>query len=279
MLACICAGAESPLTLVEEIHVFGSFARGALEPHDVDVAVEFTPDEEFVHDMVRSMSQGRFPYAGLRTALTGRSRGLQFQFRELENLRSEKVETLLLWRMGEKIATATARLAAIKPDPAAGRAEHDAMLPAFEGIDRWVPRPVRELITPWVEAGAVTVAQVELPDAATTDAIAAHKVATRWNKTSPLTRAATNALAYLEHHDVQLQAVHLHGKDIAAADTPRFVGFQWRHAAKMHGYLTRWDGETRLEVPRPVHGSKPLVGVRTDVLDRTAHAGLPGELQ
>ena len=140
MLACICAGAESPLTLVEEIHVFGSFARGALEPHDVDVAVEFTPDEEFVHDMVRSMSQGRFPYAGLRTALTGRSRGLQFQFRELENLRSEKVETLLLWRMGEKIATATARLAAIKPDPAAGRAEHDAMLPAlqgqFEGISR-----------------------------------------------------------------------------------------------------------------------------------------------
>jgi hypothetical protein len=35
---------------------------------------------------------------------------------------------------------------AIKTDPAAGRAERTAMLPTFEGIDRWVPLPICELL-------------------------------------------------------------------------------------------------------------------------------------
>ncbi|MGW1364895.1 nucleotidyltransferase domain-containing protein [Streptomyces chartreusis] len=36
---------DSGLTLVDELCLFGSHARGALEPHDVDIAVDFHHDE------------------------------------------------------------------------------------------------------------------------------------------------------------------------------------------------------------------------------------------
>ncbi|MEV7242761.1 nucleotidyltransferase domain-containing protein [Streptomyces sp. NPDC093248] len=47
-----------PLALVQEVWLFGSFARGALEPHDVDVAVRFERDER--------MDRGRRPVPALR---------------------------------------------------------------------------------------------------------------------------------------------------------------------------------------------------------------------
>jgi len=37
--------AEWPLSLVTELYIFGSFARGAIEPHDVDIDVEFEIDQ------------------------------------------------------------------------------------------------------------------------------------------------------------------------------------------------------------------------------------------
>ncbi len=49
-----------------------------------------------------------------------------------------------------------ARLDAIAADPAAGRAPRDAMLTQFEGIDRWVPRPYREVLIAAVHGGAVS---------------------------------------------------------------------------------------------------------------------------
>jgi hypothetical protein len=136
-----------PLSMLDEIHVFGSFARGAVEPHDVDVAVELTPDEDFISDLAWSLSSGQDPFTPVRHALIGRSRGIQFRFHELTMLREGGIATTLLWRRGDDLDTALGRLDAIKPDPDAGRAARDGMLPAFEGIDRHVPRPVREMLS------------------------------------------------------------------------------------------------------------------------------------
>src|SRR6185503_19512023 len=109
-------------------------------PHDVDLIVEFTPDEDFHAQVAMDLSDGFDPFLEFRSALAGRSRSLQFQFHELKALQREGFEPELLWRRGEAIAVVKGRLAAITPDPAAGRAARDAMLPAFEDIDRWVPR-------------------------------------------------------------------------------------------------------------------------------------------
>ncbi|WP_369395193.1 nucleotidyltransferase domain-containing protein [Streptomyces sp. CG1] len=36
-----------PLDLVDEVHVFGSYARGALQPGDIDIAVVHRRDTGF----------------------------------------------------------------------------------------------------------------------------------------------------------------------------------------------------------------------------------------
>ncbi|WP_246338980.1 nucleotidyltransferase domain-containing protein [Streptomyces lunaelactis] len=42
-----------PLGLVQQVWLFGSFARGAAEPHDVDVAVRFERDEQMTQAVVQ----------------------------------------------------------------------------------------------------------------------------------------------------------------------------------------------------------------------------------
>ena len=79
------------------------------------------------------MSRGRHSNTDLRSALAGRSRGLQLQFQELENLRADDIEPTLLCRCGEILETAIERLAAIKPDPDADRAPRDEMHPRLRG--------------------------------------------------------------------------------------------------------------------------------------------------
>jgi hypothetical protein len=260
---------EYPLTLVDELYVFGSFARGALEPHDVDLDVEYTADGQYRAAQIWYMSQGRHSNTDLRAALAGRTRGMQFQFQELENLHATSIATTLLWRRGESLEIALERLAAIKPDPDAGRAPRDEMHPAFDGIDRWVPRPARSLLTTWENGGAVTLHQVDLPDTPVHDTLAADSIDARWVATSPLHRAANNASAYLESRGVSLRTVHLHGRDIDEELTPHSIGIEWRHIDAIHHCLTECDGVQWLEVPHPTR-RQPLRGITITVVDRTA---------
>lgn len=261
-----------PLSMLDEIRVFGSFARGALEPHDVDIDVELTPDEQFTGEVIWNLSRGRDPYASVRHALIGTQRGIQFRYQELAELRANGIETTLLWRRGDDLDTALARLHAIKPDPDAGRAPRDGMLPAFEGIDRHVPRPVREMFSGWVGEGAVTVDRIDLPAVEASGEIARDTLRRRWAATSVLQRAGHAALAHLEQQHIRAEQVHLHGHDLVRdSDTPYFIGFQWRYARGIHECLTRWGGIQWLEIPHPTaHG--PLVAVRIDVTDRAALA-------
>lgn len=46
-------GGAWPLGLVEEVYVFGSYARGALEPNDVDVVIEHGTDERWLGESRR----------------------------------------------------------------------------------------------------------------------------------------------------------------------------------------------------------------------------------
>uniref|UniRef100_A0AAU2UZP1 Nucleotidyltransferase domain-containing protein n=1 Tax=Streptomyces sp. NBC_00003 TaxID=2903608 RepID=A0AAU2UZP1_9ACTN len=46
-----------PLELVDAVYLFGSYARGALEPHDVDIAVDFHRDEEMAARLVSMIEE------------------------------------------------------------------------------------------------------------------------------------------------------------------------------------------------------------------------------
>jgi hypothetical protein len=65
---------EWPLGLVRQVWLFGSFARGASEPYDIDVAIRSERDERTTEAVVQSpLSGGR---QSLRTASPGARRHL-----------------------------------------------------------------------------------------------------------------------------------------------------------------------------------------------------------
>src|SRR5262249_54866573 len=137
------AQGEWPMSLIDELYVFGSFARGAMEPHDVDLDVEYHSDERWSRHIASCLPSGRNPHSPMKQALPSGRRGCQFQFRYKAEA---DCDMTLLWHAGDPLDTALDRLRAIPPDPTAGRAPRDAMLPQFEGLDQQIPRPYREAL-------------------------------------------------------------------------------------------------------------------------------------
>jgi hypothetical protein len=254
-----------PLSLVEQLYVFGSFARGALEPHDVDMDIEHSRDERWASHFVSCMSYGRDPYSIIRRELTGGKRGGQFQFSFRDRA---DFEMTLLWQRGDDLATAMARLEAIHPDESAGRAPRDAMLPEFDGIDDWIPRPAREVLCKAVEEGAIRLERIALDG----DAQIASKAVTdhlryRWKPTSPLYRAAAGVVTYWEQQGIDPGRCHLHGADIRDRETPYFAGFGLRHFRAIPSCLTEYNGAEWIEVVHPTR-TKPLHALRIKPLNR-----------
>lgn len=260
-----------PLDLVDEILVFGSYARGALNPSDVDLVVEHRRDDRLVSEFVHALSYGRDPSASMKRALKGNSRGLQIHFGERKTLEAEGFELTLLWTCGEPIDAARARLAAITPDPEAGRAPRDHMIEAFDGIDRWVPRPVRIDLTDLVDRKAATIRQLQLPDAEPAHP-AALEALTRWTATSPLRRAAAAVLAHLEATSCPLDSVYLHGEPVIGSryngTTWRTgIGFGWSHHRSIVHHLQ--EGTDWFEIVRPTK-TQPLHTLHITAQDRSA---------
>jgi len=117
--------AEWPLSLVTELYIFGSLARGAIEPHDVDIDIEFQIDWRWAEHFAGCLAYGRNPHSPIKRALTGGRRGCQFEFNYRDRADFEMV---LFWRKDGTLPAALERLRPIRPDPAAGRAARDAML-------------------------------------------------------------------------------------------------------------------------------------------------------
>jgi predicted nucleotidyltransferase len=257
--------ADWPLTLVTEVYVFGSFARGALEPHDLDIDVEMTRnDARWTERFLACLSDGRDLFAPIKRPLTAGRRGYQFQFEFRERA---DFEMTLLWKRGDSLDTAMERLRAIKADATAGRALRDAMLPEFEGIDDWIPRPYREALCGAVDSGAIQIERVVLPDGHVTSPVAAEHIDYRWKAASPLYRAATAVVSHLEQRGIDPGQCHLHGKDIRDRDTPYFANFGLSHFRSIPYCLTEYGGVEWLEVVHPTK-TRPLDCLRIVPLDK-----------
>ncbi|MFI6074038.1 nucleotidyltransferase domain-containing protein [Actinoplanes sp. NPDC051343] len=240
---------EWPLSIVREIHVFGSFARGALHPGDVDLYVDLEKqDKRWKSTLLNALTRGYDPHRVFRQALVGRKRGAQFTF-EPPDIAAPG--TTLLWRRGESRSTALARLHAIKEDPLAGRAERDAMLPQFEGMDHWLPLYCRESLIEAIDREALHVERLVLEDRDITHPRALEHLKWRWPSTSPLYRAGRAVFAHFLSRGVDPTEVHLHGQDVCGPGTPYFVGFQLRYLGAAQHCLTADRGREWIEVVHP----------------------------
>ena len=178
----------------------------------------------------------------------------------------------LLWRRGETAEAAIERVRAITPDPEAGRAARDAMLPAFEGISEWVPLPIRQALVPRVEAGALEIARVELADAAPRDATALRYVDLRWGTRSAQRRAGLAVLALVEDEGRDPLAVRMLSENVShRVAATVVVSFAWRRVIDMQDALSDPSIAEWIEVVRPTL-SHPLVALRLRAIDRAALA-------
>lgn len=200
----------------------------------------------------------------MRRMLATGKRGCQFTF----NFREEAdFELTLLWRKGDDLAVASERLRAIGADPEAGRAPRDSMLPEFEGIDEWIPRPYREALCAAVSSSTIGLERMVLPDGQVASGLAAEHLADRWKPSSPLYRSATAVVGYWERRGVDPGRCHLHGADIRDRETPYFAGFGWRYFRSVPVCLTRFGGAEWIEVARPTR-TRPLDCLRIIPLDK-----------
>jgi predicted nucleotidyltransferase len=255
-----------PVCLVQEVYVFGSFARGGLEPHDIDLDIELqdSNDERWTSHFIRSMEYGRNPYSIIRQPLVEGKRGYEFtfQFRDRADF-----DMLLLWRKGDLLDQALNRLHALQPDPAASRAPRDAILPEFEGLDRWIPRPIREALVAAVDDGVLAIRRIELSDGMVKNATALDHIDWRWQPSSPLYRAACAVISDWERRGIDPSKGHLHGRDISRdSDTPYFAGFDWRYHTSIPYCLSYYGGVEWTEVVHPTR-TKALHAIRIVPID------------
>lgn len=270
MLRRLDGDQDWPLGLVQQVWLFGSFSRGAVEPHDVDVAIRFERDERMTEVVVQSLLSGRGnPYGPLRRALAGASRGLQFQFDDSarEQLEAEGTVMLPLWQRGNALAQALAVLHGIAEDPHAARAERHDMIEAFDGLDRYIPRQVRAELIEWEQQGFIAISRIELPDAPQdTDLLADPSMRwtfRRWQDDSPLRRAALAGLTHLKGLGVDLDDVDLAGQRLPTprrraghlSDPRWWINWKWQGYSGIPYCVT--GGEGWLEVVQPTR-TRPL---------------------
>jgi hypothetical protein len=203
LLGRVVSGEGRYLPRVREVWIFGSYARGALEVGDVDLAVEFDQTKDEAGRWFATLMAGGFDHLGaLRRELRGSQRVLEIHFNELDDLRKEGFEPQLLWRRGDSFEEAQTRLAALAPDASAQRAERDTVHPLLVDVEKLIPRPARQEFSLFMWAGWIDAKLVDLPPRQAANPTTRRRFAEQWSASNPRFRAAHAAASYLEAEGV-----------------------------------------------------------------------------
>jgi hypothetical protein len=203
LLGRVTSGEGRYLSRVRGVWVFGSYARGALDVGDVDLAVEFDQSKDEVGRWFATLLAGGFDHLGaLRRELRGNQRALELHFNDLEDLRKEGFEPQLLWRRGDSLEIARVRLAALTSDRDATRARRDTVHPLLTEIEKLVLRPARQEFSLFVWAGWLAAKLVELPPRQAANSRTRRRFSEQWSKSNPRYRAAHAVASYLEQEGI-----------------------------------------------------------------------------
>lgn len=158
---------------IRELHVFGSYARGALEPHDLDLIVIHNPPDAPTLARLKAQTKGKgrtwleensLPERRFKAAIKNALRKpgeridliLDTDIKNVDSCFGEAVkDRILIW--SEKSRNWKVRLKRIKPDPHAGRAPRKEILPVKRaGCDR----QTMEEITGLVQSGQIQLTRI-----------------------------------------------------------------------------------------------------------------------
>lgn len=146
--------------LVKTIHVFGSYARGALEPDDIDILVSRASAWWFSSQFATDMARGRDAYLDIKHAVVGRSRRFHVLFDAPGN--GELAEAVLIYQRGDTLEQARGRLRAIPVNEVAGRAPRAPFHPALRDIAK--NRPAAASLTALADLGWLEIERVVVDD-------------------------------------------------------------------------------------------------------------------
>jgi hypothetical protein len=177
----------------------------------------------------------------LRRELRGNQRVLEIHFNELEELREDRFEPELLWRRGDTLEQARARLAALTEDPSAKRAPRDAVHPLLAEDERRIPRPARQEFSLLMWSGFIDAKRVELPEEQARSVVTRRRFAEQWSESNPRFRAAHAVAAYLEGEGIAPLSAGgtLYSDERQILDAEREY---WRARVTVHfgGKLLKW---------------------------------------
>lgn len=195
---------------ITEIWVFGSYAKGSLEPRDIDLEVIVERDDQYETQRLAALSnrEVRSPQLEIWNALFGKRRC--FHVHLDDGRLYEDLGHRLLYRRGDDLETSMERLNQIKADPSATRKERT--LPPLKALDGRVSAgeltEISALVdAKWVKAKAITVTFPERDG----DEWIPSRLASVYKEGSPLLRAATAGIFELLEHGVASERIAVMG--------------------------------------------------------------------
>jgi hypothetical protein len=203
LLELVAGGDGRYVPRVREVWIFGSYARGAVEVGDVDLAIEFDQTKDEAGRWFATALAGGFDQlAALRRELRGNQRVLELHLNDLDELRKEGFDPQLLWERGDSFEAARGRLHALAPDADAGRASRDTVHPLLAEVEKLVPRPARQEFSLFMWAGWFDTKLVDLPAREAKNPVTRRRFRQQWSVSNPRFRAAHAVASYLEEEGI-----------------------------------------------------------------------------
>lgn len=198
-------GGNVYLNAVNQISLFGSYVAGAPTPNDVDILVRYSDPTGAIGDEQRDRMFDHRPITTpFEQALRGRQRVLSIHFDNQERLKQQGgFDIRPIWKRGEPLEAAVARLHAISVNPGAGSAPRQYPHPAIEGFEKRTAIEDRRRLVELTGDGTIIARRISIErEAEPASEPLRRRAGGGYSERSPRRRAMRALVARLEQEEI-----------------------------------------------------------------------------